>query len=726
MEQQTIAITATFTAEPLEEVLAFWMSELAIPARIRFAPYNQVFQQLLDPGSLLAQNQHGVNVVLIRLEDWQRFETATNGAHLAWPSVAEKIQHNCDNLAAVLQAVTQRSAVPYIICLCPPSPQFNADPRRADLLRRIEQDLSAQLRGQSRLYLMTVQELIQSYTVADAYDPHGDALGHIPYTASFFASLGTALARKIHRLWTAPHKVIVVDCDDTLWRGICGEVGPFGVELDPPRRILQEFLVEQHDAGMLLCLCSKNNEADVLEVFDRRPEMPLQRRHLVAHRINWQSKSANLQALAHDLQLSLDSFIFLDDNPMECAEVQAACPEVLTLQLPQPVDRLPGFLKHLWAFDHAKVTEVDRKRTEMYRQGQERDQLRRQALTLADFLAGLGLEVQIRAMLPEHLDRVAQLTERTNQFNFTTVRRSETAIQQLYQTGELECCVVEVRDRFGDYGLVGVLLFREQKQSLEVDTFLLSCRVLGRGVEYRMLNYLGQLAQTGGLRGVDIRVVPTKKNQPAREFLEAVGAGFGQSVPEGMHYRLPVEHACQAVPRQALVDSAPDETPPKQEPAADCTTPAAQARAQLFTRIATELTDPAQVLRAVAAWRAKQTAPATPVKRAPYAAPRTPVEQAVAEVFGEVLGQTPIGIHDNFFLLGGDSLRGTQVVARLRQAFAIELVLRSLFDAPTVASFAVTILEHLAARSESEEVVALLEDLEQAPKECALSRAMED
>lgn len=165
--------------------------------------------------------------------------------------------------------------------------------------------------------------------MADDYDSRSDALGHVPYTPLFFAALGTAIFRRIHALSSPPYKVVVLDRDQTLWKGVAAEDGPRGVEIDPGRRALQARLVEERAQGRLLCLASKNDEADVFSVFDAHPEMPLKRGDFVAWRINWQPKSENLRALANELGLGLDSFILIDDNPLDCAEVEAACPEVL-------------------------------------------------------------------------------------------------------------------------------------------------------------------------------------------------------------------------------------------------------------------------------------------------------------------------------------------------------------------------------------------------------------
>ncbi len=409
MQKQRIAVTGTFTAEPLEESLGFWMQELNIPFEIKFAPYSQVFQQLLDPASLLSTNQHGINVVLVRFEDWGKF--ADGGE--ASSNASEKIERNVRDLLLALESATQRSATPFLVCLCPASSASVADLKLTAFFQQMEELMASELRGMSGIYLVTTSELANAYPVAAYDDPQADKVGHVPYTQAFFTSLGTIIARRIYSIKSAPYKVIALDCDQTLWKGVCGEDGPHGIEIDPPRKAFQEFIVAQHQAGMLICLCSKNNEEDVVDVFEQRSDMPLRRDHIVAWRINWGAKSGNLQALSEDLQLGLDSFIFIDDDPVTCAEVQANCPEVLTLQLPQESSRIPGFLNHVWAFDRLKITGEDEKRTTLYKQNAERERVRKESLSFEGFLASLGLNVQISELQPENIERVSQLSQRT-------------------------------------------------------------------------------------------------------------------------------------------------------------------------------------------------------------------------------------------------------------------------------------------------------------------------
>jgi FkbH-like protein len=561
--EQTIAVCATFTAEPLRDSLAFWMRELGVPAEIAFAPYNQIFQQLLDPSSSLARNQRGLNVVLVRLADWL---TTAESAPSGTPDAARHLEANIADLVTALKSAAHRSAVPYLICVCPCSRDVLAESSTAELLEAMEERLRVELESEPGLYVVNTAELARLYPVADYEDLYAEQLGHVPYTQPFFNALGTMVARRMYRLQNPPHKVIALDCDNTLWKGICGEDGPLGVEIDPPRRALQEFLLAQREAGMLLCLCSKNNEADAFEVFTRNPGMLLRREHLTSWRINWQAKSDNLRSLADELKLGLESFIFLDDSSMECAEVESRCPEILVLQLPDDIEQLPHFLSHIWAFDHLKVTQEDKKRSALYQENVRREQLRQDSLTLEDFLASLNLKIQISPLQREQIFRVSQLTQRTNQFNCTTVRRTENEIDSLCQAGTMECWVIEVSDRFGEYGLVGVLICSPQGDALYVDTMLLSCRALGRRVEHKMLSHLGSLAERHGLSRVDIPFQATARNQPAFEFLESIGSRYKKEINQAHVYRLPVEVASRAFDQAKSAASSPLTVP--QVPAA--------------------------------------------------------------------------------------------------------------------------------------------------------------
>ncbi|HXE84565.1 MAG TPA: FkbM family methyltransferase, partial [Gemmatimonadales bacterium] len=574
------------------------------------------------------------------------------------------LERNVRDLCIALRDVMPTTAAPLVVCVTPRTPAAAADPALQAALDEAERLLLTDAGALPHVSVISSASLMARYPVKNAHDPHSDHLAHIPYTREGYAAIGTAVFRALAGLKGPLYKVIAVDCDNTLWKGVCGEDGPLGVEVTPAHRRLQEFLIEQTKAGMLLCLCSKNSEQDVFDVLDQHPAMVLRREHLAAWRINWESKSNNLMGLARDLELGLDSFIFLDDNPVECADVRSNCPDVLALQMPVNLDQV-------WAFDRrhtggAGATDEDRRRTRLYQENAQRQQFRERTGSLRDFIAGLDLRVTIADMSDADLGRVSQLTYRTNQFNFTTVRRSEPEIRAFLQRNDATCLVVRVSDRFGDYGLVGAVLYETRADRLAVDTLLLSCRVLGRGVEHAVVAELGRRALAAGKRLVELPYRPTAKNAPAREFL----AGLGTPGPVFDADRLA---ALTYDPDAPALEAERD------TPRSDRSAPAFGAAA--LQRIAEGPSDIAHITRAIEAHRVPEVAEDV----APVTAGS--LEAALLGIWRLVLGRR-VGLSDNFFEVGGTSLRAVQVIATIKKELKRDLSIVTLFECPTVSLLA--------------------------------------
>jgi epothilone polyketide synthase D len=521
--QLAIRIVATFTANPLVSELRARMGEIDIDADVVVGPYAQVVQSLLDPASLLFDTRRGVGVILIRVADWLRElpdERATSpeaaAAHLE--TVARDVER-------ALAAHRASATADTLVVLCP-SEGVTAGAIAASI-DRVERELASTVAGLSGVQVLRARDYHARYAVAEdaIRDELRDRLGHIPYRDGYFATLATIITRGIYRKLAGPKKVVVVDCDNTLWRGVVGEVGAEGIEFGDEHRALHQELVRLTAGGMLVCLCSKNEEADVWSVFDSRADCILRREHVVAAKINWERKSDNIRSLAARLNLGLDSFVFIDDNPVECAEVRSACPEVLTIEWPVDGGRAIGLLEHIWEFDIAGATVEDRKRTQLYREEFNRQELQAQAVTFSDFIDNLQLVVDIAPVAADDVRRASQLTLRTNQFNFTTVRREEADLQALVGSG-YDIRIVRVHDRFGDYGVVGLVIVDARAASWTVDTFLLSCRVLGRGVEHRILADVGTRAVAAGAPAVALRLERTKRNAPALRFVQSVIGDF--------------------------------------------------------------------------------------------------------------------------------------------------------------------------------------------------------
>ncbi|MDY7094049.1 MAG: HAD-IIIC family phosphatase [Acidobacteriota bacterium] len=723
-----VAVAATFTADLVGEPLELWLEEAGWKPRIELAPYNQVFQQLLDPTSALATNRQGVNLVLLRLADWVHYR----GEAEALPS-RDELQERVDELLAALAnavganavganavgaSAAQKSPIPWLVAVCP-SPDPADQP---GFWRALDARLAQGLKALDGVYPVTAGEVAELYPVPRIHDPFTDEVGHVPFTPEYFTALGTLLARRVVALRRPPFKVVAVDCDNTLWDGACAEVGADGVGLGPARRRLQDFLVQQRDAGMLVALVSKNADADVVEVFRRRQEMPLSLDHVVARKISWEPKSQALGELAEELGFGLDRFVFLDDNPVECAEVRASCPAVTVLPLPEPEGPELGeasmqtFLAHAWPFDRFQVTEEDRRRAGFYQANQQREELRRSAPSLEEFLAGLELEVEQRPLSAEDVPRVSQMTQRVTQFNATTRVLSEAEVTTFLDApGDGGCRVVRVRDRFGDYGLVGCSLYRLGETALEVENLLMSCRTLGRGVEHRLVAELGRVAQHHGLEAVEIPFRPTHRNAPMARFLEQASTqvpGADKSEEgDGFRLRLP---AAEAAAWQLRPETPPEVPPP--EPAAAGTAKvstegagAAAGPPPAFYQRALELCDVDAIAREILQRRGSGDA-AGAREKVPYVAPRNPIEEQVAQIWCDVLGLEKIGVHEHFFRIGGHSLLGTVILSRIQLDFDVDLPLMAIFDNPTVEGIG-RVIEELLIGDVDEADLAGLEGL---------------
>ena len=376
-----------------------------------------------------------------------------------------------------------------------------------------------------------------------------------PLTQPFLSAWAEVLSQIISSSRGGQKKVLVLDCDNTLWGGICGEDGLSGIKLGPleyPGIVFwtfQQQLLDLQRNGVLLALCSKNNESDVLEVLDDHPASVLRRHHLSAWRVNWRDKATNLVELADELRLGLDAFVFIDDNPVELELVRQALPMVDTLAVPTKLYELPSVLADYNRFAGLIRTEEDAARTSQYSAERERARLSVAFGSHDEFLESLQLEATIGEAVPEELTRVAQLTQKTNQFNLSTRRYSESEIERMHQSPQSAVMVMRVRDRFGDYGLTGVVLLASHEGHGVIDTFLMSCRVLGRRLEEALLDQaVAHLQRRWQCTDVTTEYVASAKNQQVAGFYSSRGFDVVTSSAERVQYHLPIERYRPASP----------------------------------------------------------------------------------------------------------------------------------------------------------------------------------
>ena len=327
----------------------------------------------------------------------------------------EVTQQRQGELLLALNTLHKSMKVPLLILI---TPSLSATEEEEKYLLDLENEFKSETQFFKNTLFLTSKDVTQQCSTSLIFDSFAEKYAHIPYTLEFYNDLSYIVARKYSLLTRKPHKVIVVDCDGTLWKGIIEEDGLDGLVIDHYFAQFQQFIIECYENGFLICLCSKNSMSSVLSVFEKHQNMLLNiEKHICTSRINWELKSTNIKSIANELNLSLDSFIFLDDNEAECAEVKAQIPEALVIKLHKDIQKRMPYLKNVWAFDHLKNGKEDTNRTQFYQTNQLRSKLKSESLSYSQYLENLHINVIIQKATLKDYDRIYQLSQRTNQFN---------------------------------------------------------------------------------------------------------------------------------------------------------------------------------------------------------------------------------------------------------------------------------------------------------------------
>lgn len=668
-----INITGTFTVEPVKPYLEFWLGKFGVVPTITFPGYNQIFSQLLNPGSEFNSNHDGYNVLLIRFEDWIK----DKNSDISVSDFNKKIEELEDAFSAAFQINTFGK---YILAFCPQSPGLLKNTILSESINKAESRLSSELKPKSNVLVLNSSELIDTYDVSDYYEELGEEVGHIPFSDEFFISLATIIARKIHVSFISPFKAIAVDCDNTLWKGVVAEDGPLGVKVGSSELALQEFLLDQLNSGILICLCSKNREEDVFEVFEKNDQMILKREHIAFHMINWNHKSENLIQLAKDINIGLDSFVFFDDNPMECAEVRNNVPDVLTIQLSEEGLNIKQ-LKNSWIFDKLRITEEDRNRSEKYREEAVRSNFRSSINSYKEFIKGLILKIEIKPFQDENISRISQLTYRTNQFNFTTLRKSEIEIKNISADRNFDCFQVSLSDRFGDYGLTGVVIVNKSS-GYSIETFLLSCRVLGKGVEHFLISFLGEKAKLNNCGFLSINFRKTDKNIPAENFMVSNFGDLGCVKDDIQTFNIPAERAVGFTfdPESSISNP---ETNEEEKIKVNPENKTNQGRNDFYYLILEKYLS----LEKIVAELNKSTVIRPESDSGTFQNYKS-TEKNVMSVWQQVLKREDFSSTGNFFDIGGHSVLIPQIVIKLYKQFNIQINIIDIFQFPNVQELA--------------------------------------
>ena len=322
-------------------------------------------------------------------------------------------------------------------------------------------------------------------------------------------------------------KCIVLDLDNTLWGGIIGEDGMEGIKLDnafPGNQFVdfQKSLLRLHERGIILAVNSKNNFDDAIEVIRKHPSMLLKEEHFASIKINWKAKVENIINISEEIGIGLDSMVFFDDNAVERHLVKKALPEVLVVDLPKSPSLYNKTLENLNVFDLLSLTDEDKKRGQMYAARKERKTLEK-SVDLETYLKNLEISIKVKQIDDFSLPRITNLVMKTNQFNLTTKRYSKAEIQQMKEDSEINIYYLQVKDRFGDEGIVGVLILNKKEKPWLIDSLLLSCRVIGRKIEDAFLYKILEDAKSSNIDSLKAVYIRSKKNDLVSNFYKNLG-----------------------------------------------------------------------------------------------------------------------------------------------------------------------------------------------------------
>jgi FkbH-like protein len=536
-------VVRSVTVEP---VLPFLATEAVLSNYVldlRVGGYGSYVDEMLNPRSELAKFKPDVVFVLLDLEEiaGRLPDLCAGGIGVG---VEEEIEECLVRMAQLLRSFRSGNSARLLLQgLVVPDLASLGDVGEANLrysltnaVQRLNQKLAVLCSTIADCVFFDVDRLAARSGRARWRDARMFYASRLPLSSDSFRDYSRGLVRSFSTLFRAPRKVLCTDLDNTLWGGVLGEDGPEGIATGsafPGNCYLdyQKYLKQLSSRGILLAIVSKNNEADVREAFQiRSADIALSLDDFVASKISWNEKSDSIRELAQELSLGLDSFVFVDDNPVECEAIRQQLPGVAVIVAPvlEPW-KLVEVLAEQPFFDAAVVTDDDVNRLNEYKSQAQRAELASSVGNRDEFLGSLGIVCTFLSALQAPLSRAVQLLAKTNQFNLTTRRHSAAEIEKFASVAGGQAVVVRVRDRFGDAGVVGLALARNEGDSCYIDSLLLSCRVIGRGIETALLAHLGEHALRTGAKRLVGEYIATKKNAPCANFYS--DHGFTQRVP---------------------------------------------------------------------------------------------------------------------------------------------------------------------------------------------------
>jgi FkbH-like protein len=536
MSQATarIAILCSFNLELFRPRLIRSLGALGVDADCHVAPYGQHFISALDRSSSLYGFDPSVVIVYVDAMDLLA-DFIASPFDLDAAQLEDRVDAAFVELRSALTAIRGNLPAASIFlnnfcALGSPATGFldaSLESSVAAAVSELNERLS-ELRADVGAIIVDYAGFLRRHGWENVWDPRLWYHSRMRLGLGALDRLADLYAGYVYALLGLTKKCLVCDLDGALWGGVVGEMGHDGIELseDGVGRAHKDFqreILNLKKQGVLLAINSKNNLDDVVEVFERHPDMVLRLEDFESVQINWDDKVSNMHAIARELNIGLDSMVFIDDSSFECDLVRHALPRVTVVQLPTDPAQHPEFLRSLPWFRRLKISEEDSLRSLMMAQQRTRQREQASFANHEEFLYSLGMVAEVSRVTPMTIGRATQLTQKTNQFNLTTRRYTEDQMAALVKDDCYLTLLVRLKDKLGDSGIVGLAIIETGAVEWRLDTFLLSCRVLGRGLETAFLSYILGQAQRRSVRRLLAEFIQTNRNQPAADFLPSHG-----------------------------------------------------------------------------------------------------------------------------------------------------------------------------------------------------------
>ena len=530
-----IGILCSFTMNGLEETMQVKSAEKNIDCITYVGGYNQYNQEILTPESNLYKFSPDITFLLIDTRNilGDLFHLPYSGSTSERKSFVEKKLKEIQNLANTFTSRTKSKLVIANFGIPTYSSHGIIETKIEYGFHQMIEDLNRGLinffANFDSIYVYDFNGFVSRYGENNVFDYKQFFFGDMKISLDYIPYLANDLMGYVIGYLGLSKKCIVLDLDNTLWGGVIGEDGFNGIRLgpEPPGNTYLEFqrvLLSLYQRGIILAINSKNNFDDALKVIKEHPYMVLREEHFASMRINWNDKVSNVKEIASELNIGVDSVVFFDDDPVNREYMKLNMPQILTADLPQDSSQYAQILKQMNEFSVLNITNEDTKRGKMYVEQHKRDDLKQSTPNLESFLKNLELRLLIKKVNEFTIPRISQLTLKTNQFNLTTKRYQESDIRKFSEDNKYLVGCLQVEDKFGDNGITGVfIVYKDNPKEWFIDTFLLSCRVMGREVEKGMLGYIMSKAKENGVEQIKAQFITSQKNKPIEDFLPNCG-----------------------------------------------------------------------------------------------------------------------------------------------------------------------------------------------------------